>query len=1611
MADPLFRLPPPPAMNAAARYAANVEAIRIVLQLQREQRPATEAERRALALYSGWGDTEVRKRGMTWGGQLINELAAVGLGDVARRGIERSTVNAHFTAHDVADAMWRIALRLGFADLVDPWVLEPSCGAGVFFGLMPELPTLDPAHVYGVELDPTTAAIAQSLYPQCRIACAGFERADLPEAAFDLVIGNVPFGDYPVDDERIPRRLRRTIHDYFLCRSVTLLRPGGVAQLITSKGTLDKEGCSVRRWLADHVDLLGAIRLPCTAFEANAGTQVTTDILILRRLDVEQPGREVDWLNVAPVSYRDDRWQLDREAPVNLYFHAHPANVLGEWCADKLAYGRNAAAVRPRPDETRSIGEQIDEVAARLPAGALRMRAPTAEARPIAVEIEAETPRHRNADELHAERVVRALRRVLREQVEGDDASLDRARRVLNVEYDALRRKIGPVRSAEHMRHHALHAATREPWWPMLAALEDDRGGKAAIFRERTVARQEQRDARDPIDALYLILDEAGRVDLDRVAARCGMSRPDVETALRGVVFREGPQGEWVTAQAYLAGHVREKLRQARIWADLDPDAFRANVEALETAQPEPIPVDQIGVTLGAGWVPADVYVDFLRHLFPRFDGYGAALTWVEQTSTWLLEVTSSALLGSSENTERYGTGRMDGVEILRHGLQLKSPVVYDEEEDPETGATKRYRNERETMLAQAKLGDVKVKWAAWITFDETRARRLAELYNERFNGFRRRRYDGAHLRFPGLASVYEGAALAPRKHQVNGALRIVERGEVDESALLTYRVGWGKTLAALLGIVKRLQLGMSSKACVVVPKHVLAQWQTAFLAFYPGCADWLLAAADDSFDPRNRRRFLARAATSGARVVLLTYEQFKSIPVEPDTFTAYMQREVDELDAALQDAAEDSAEAKHLERTLKARRKTLERFEVKQKDKWRKASAGADAPITWERLGFDLLAFDEAHYLKNDIVNTRMTNVAGLPRSESQRAFDARVKAHYLIARELFPGLAIDRPDGKLIGLTGTPLTNTIAEAWVLMRLFQPRLLRRMGFWNFDAWAGVFTQQVQSVEMDAVGKFRTQTRLKFQNVPELLDMLAMAWDTAPDCPDMTRPDLVGGRMEVIETVGSAELKAYTEELAERAAEVRAGRVTPDVDNMLKITHDGREASLFNGPPQTDGWPIDRVTKVDALAARVWDLYVHSDAAAGVQLIFCDLHTPRADSDEVILDERERWLQHGVYGVIVDRLVRAGVLSVEVAYIHDAATDDEKRALFRRVNRGEIRVLIGSTQKLGTGVNVQRRALATHHVTVPWRPDWLEQADGRARRPGNTWEAVHSIAYPTTGSFDVVLWQMIQQKAEMIAQIADGTYSNRTADDVGDMVLSASVCRAIALGDVRVLDKVKMEIDLGGLQRSYKLWRADRSRYEWERSRLPREIEEADREVADVEKAIRLRDANPLPPGAFLVKLRMAMGDDWQTLDDRAVADRRIVVLAESLLRMGGDERLIGNYRGFNLVLQACGGSWSLVVRDGGGEHDAGGHEFEVTRGEWSAAFATIEHRLAELETAAFRLRTNARAKRQRLADLGAAAPTWRDLDRARALLTRYTSLCEDLAQNGIVDAQTFAFE
>lgn len=1094
-------------------------------------------------------------------------------------------------------------------------------------------------------------------------------------------------------------------------------------------------------------------------------------------------------------------------------------------------------------------------------------------------------------------------------------------------------------------------------------------------------------------------------------------------------IFRLPQSGSpvYVTREQYLSGDVGQKLSQAQRWAQLNPD-FAVNVEALTAAQPKPLPPEQIQVSFGASFVPAAAYRAFVSHLLPSLlDHWKVDISFAEATATWTIDFRSRAT--EAANTTTWGTPRCPATELIECGLRLENPIVYDTSPDGE-----RVKDSVATAAAIAKLADIREEWQRWWR-GSSFAAQIAEAYAARFNKHVPRRYDGSHLTFAGLASRLPSdpsQPLIPRRHQLSGALRIVERGELDDTVLLTYRVGDGKSLAAILGVKKRFDLGLSRKAVFVVPKHTLSQWRDFWRDYFPAFGDRVLVADDGDFTTKTRQDFLATACLPSAQVVVLTYEQIGTIPVHPNTFRAYIEREIDEVHADLVNNHTDTSSQSPLKRELKRRQARLEKLRTKYEEKWQKLSEKGTAPISWEDVGADVLVWDEVHYCKNDAITTRMTNVSGMPRSESQRAFDARIKTHWVCAPELFGEHGVQAalkqhgssklhtsgypPTGKVIGLTGTPITNTLAEVWVMMRLLQPRLLRDRGLHTFDAFAAVFTTPQPSVEMDAVGKFRQSTRLRWQNLPELQMLLSQCWDRASNPPEVVRPDLATGRMQIVEVEGSPELRAYVAELAERAEWVRAKEVDPSEDNMLKITHDGRIAGLFNGPSSgpDEPWPSRR-TKVNAVAEVIGKLYTQSSHRRGVILVFCDLFTPKADSDTDTdaMTDVERFRALGVYGVLRDKLIAAGIHAEEIAFVHDAETQAQREKLFAHTRAGDVRVLIGSTQKLATGVNVQDRIYGMVHLTVPWRPDWLEQADGRGRRQGNKWatwgEGIHSVAVVTTGSYDVVSWQMIEQKATFISAIVNDEYEGRTADDIGDLVVTANVAKAIALGDMRIIEKTQLEVELTQHQRRYRLWCEEKRRRAEMARKLPGDIADLEARVGTLTAMCKIRDGQvSTESGAKAPQIVLLDNGRAIQPSTRDEANQRVFVLAERLRNRSRGEVELGTYRGLNLVLSFSGVGVEVVAQYPAVEQTPGyASVADIVVKIVADVFGAIDYQLGALDNEIAAWQQQAQQLRDRFAEVNGDMGAWQS-DAARMALTRYEALCLDLADAGPVDRKSF---
>ena len=1668
--------------TVAERFADNLAAIKLARTLAGEnagsgagvaagRRAPGAAEQAALLRYVGWGEYDVRRLALDIGERPTPKLAELNLSATELDALKRSSLTAYYTPRWLVAEMWRAALRLGVGAMTRaPLVLEPSCGSGLFLALRP--PCVPEDALCAAEIDPLAAAVAQAALPRATIHQAPLESLALP-SVFDLVIGNVPFSDVGIYDPRVPKRLRRTTHDYFLVRAIEALKPGGVAILITGTGSLDRGAPTVRQHLCGEADLLLAVRLPVQVF-ADRGAGVASDLLVFRKLGAPHPGRRLPWTETGPLpgsgaGMRGSSTAVAgaKGAITNKVFLADPSLVIGEYERDGR-FGTLTVTDTDRGPETRAYA--VRAALLRLPEG-LMLQPPvlpaegagaagpdTAQiARPRPAEAPSVAPGAAGAEH-QATRVLGALRRVLAAEAAGEHAEASRWRARLLRNYGHLRAEVGPLRQAA-LEGRPLHGWRRHPSLPLLQALETPSGHPAPVLHGPVLQVQVAAAPTDPLDALAACIDAGDVLSPEAVAARCGVPLGDVTAALRGHLYQQGPGGGWLTRAAYLSGDLPARIREAESWALID-DAYAEHVAALKGALPAEVAPESIVVPFGASWVPASVYLAFFRVLFPTWGATPAregaiTLDYSIPTAQWLVKIRPVEIHASVDNTDTYGTPYFTAVELIEHGMALSSPIAYDE-----TEAGGKVRNHRATIAACGKLDAIRRRWSDWILSDPVRRDALATIFRERFAGHAPRRYDGSGLTFPGLAASYEGKPLALHKHQRDAIARILDKDTTDDSALLTHKVGAGKTLCAIVGVMKRLQLGLSRRPIVVVPNHIRDQWAAAWMALYPGHVDWLIVDDGDNSDG------LSRLMTGQGRILLTTYERFLAIPVEPEILGAYLHRELDELKEAQDDIEEGASHdmVKHLKRNFRARQKVIEKARVAQRDKWDTITRRQGHVLGWGAVGCDLLVCDEFHFFKNlGVGSSKMEGVSGVSSAESQRALDGCIKMHWLLAPQLFPGVS-GGTRGKVVGMTGTPITNSLVELWVMMKLLQPNLLLRKNLWHFDSWASVFTEQYQWPELDSVGRFRTRTRLRFRNVQQILGLLSCTWDRVPASALPPRPGIIGGRMRVVPTIGSPDLRAYTVALAERAERIVNREVEPSEDNMLLVTHHGRLASLYNGPPEglfpgTIG-AIDRRTKIDALVEEVWHLYHTYDAHQGVQLVFCDLFTPKRPSGDMALraaPPAERWEALGLYGVIADRLVAAGVLRREIAFIHDATSDAERSVLFQAANAGRIRVLIGSTQKMGTGVNVQALALAAHHVTVPWRPDWLKQADGRVQRPGNFFTAVYIVSYPTVGSYDTVLWQIVELKARIVDQIGDGSYEGESADDVGETAISASVAKAISLGDDRVLRKVELELQLETLTREWRQRQQEDRRREWEIASLPRDI--AATEAALVRAAalqahvaahpgggtFRARLAQPLsgiyPLGTVqgesgkedwqvttastvsakeagaqragakslaIAQFGYGKPDEWQEITEEGTAGGRLVGIGQGLLHRlrnlhVSEEFVVGEWRGFQVVLSSANLQARVLLRAPTGE--------VLWLDLQPGVFFFLAARLRDLDAQHAQLTASLQTLQLRLAQLGTPPGPWARGDEAHALLTDYRQLCEDLSTDGSADEIAFTFD
>ena len=1464
------------------KAAANLEAIRLLKQIEGESRLANEDEKAILVRYTGWGALPqvfhacVPAEWRSAAGELESLLT-----DAEYQAARASTPNAHYTSSAVIEAIWNALLHFGV--IAPAKVLEPALGIGHFFGFMPEQLARNTVRV-GIELDSISARIAQLLYPDSTIREAAFETASLPNSFFDVVVGNVPFGNYPVYDPHYAKQvsLTRSIHDYFVVKSVDLVRPGGLIVLITSRHTLDKQNNSVRQYLASRANLIAAIRLPNTTFKANAGADVTTDILFLQRRAPSMPAQSEAWLDVKSIDTEDG------PATINEYFANHPHRMLGTPTLQGTQYQAAEFSLSGTFCPTR-----FAKLLAELPANLYTHTSPQTSS-PVSVALppcQLESIKDGAYGLINNQLVIRdgetlepvtlsraveiriralmgirnAVRDVLRTQLENAcEEKILRARRHLNAEYDRFVLRFGPISSKENFRAYA-----GDPDHPLLLSLEEydpetKHAAKTKIFHERTIEGYKPVEHVDTAaEALVVSLNETGQLDWPRMALLAGKSIPALQAELTGLVFRNPEGNTWETADAYLSSNVRQKLHAAEAAAAVSPE-FVSNVEALRAVQPPDLEPGDIDARLGSPWIPASDIRSFVCELLSAKEK-DITVSYAESIASWTVELGYGPKYAAA-NTTTYGTARFTASTLIEQALNNRTPTAYDEVTAP-NGDRRLVVNQNETLAGRERQQELKEHFQKWIWQDPARAKRLARDYNERFNCLRLRTYDGSHLTFPGISrSPLRGGDLAP--HQKNAAWRILQ----SENALIGHVVGAGKTFTLVAATMELKRLGLAKKTMLVVPNHLVEQWATEFLKLYPQAN--LFVAGKDQFANGNRQRAMARIATGNYDAVIVSFRSFEFLPLSDELFKRFLEDEIREIDEELLRAKTGADDNRRIVKQLEAAKKRLKvRFEkrINRENK--------DNTVTFEDLGISQLMVDEADAYKNLAYISKMQRIAGLPNSDSFRAFDMFLKIRYIQQNPQTRGVVFS---------TGTPISNTLAEMYTVLRYLAPALLETTGTTHFDAWAANFAEAVTALELAPDGSgYRMNTRFaRFINMPELLSMFRTVADIqTADMLHLPRPELETGRPLIEVAPASDTLKSYIQSLVKRAESLKKERIDPSVDNMLKITGDGRKAALdlrLVGLPEHP----EHDTKLKRAIQRIFTVWKQTATDRGAQLVFCDLSTP----------DPARW---NVYDEVRSRLIELGIPEQEIAFIHDADTDAKKKLLFDAVNAGRIRILMGSTEKMGAGTNVQRRLAALTHLDAPWRPRDIEQREGRILRQGNHYYAqVRIYRYVTTGSFDAYMWQLLEVKARFIAQVMCGQISTRRVEDLENAALTFAEIKAIASGNPLVMEKVRVDTEIRKLDalratHQNQLYRVGRQMAE-----LPYSIERSRQMIAQIQADIELRNTQDMESFSMKIGNREYSG--------KGAREEAAKALTYLVLTWKDDEarKLRAHFRGFQIWSQ-----------------------------------------------------------------------------------------------------------
>lgn len=1371
--------------GAKAKYQMNVAAIRTLQSIETENRLATSEEQEILSKYVGWGGVAdaFDDSKDNWRAEYA-ELKAL-LSEQEYESARESTLNAHYTSPTVIKAMYQCVADMGFTT---GNVLEPACGIGNFFGLVPE--SMQKSKLYGIELDSITGRIAKQLYQNANIAVQGYEQSNLPDSFFDLAIGNVPFGNYGIADKRYDKN-NFMVHDYFFAKTLDKVRPGGVVAFITSSGTMDKKNPAVRKYIAQRADLLGAVRLPNNAFLQNAGTQVVADILILQKRD-------------HPIEVEPDWVHLSKSAEgftLNQYFVDNPDMVLGTLAEESTQYGKQECTVRPV--ESAELSEQLRDAFANINGNIVEYEHEEDALTDSSLESIPADPNVRNFSftvldgqiyyrensrmnkmevSVTAANRIKGMvelrdctRRLIEYQLEGyPDTDIAKEQAKLNTLYDSYTQKYGLLNSrANNM------AFSDDSAYCLLCSLEvlDENGNlerKADMFNKRTIRQQSVIVSVDTAsEALAVSLSEKAKVDMPYMAQLTGKSENYLVEELTGVIFRNPTTQQYETADEYLSGDVRWKLQLIN---EIDNPMYETNKAALEKVQPKDLSASEIDVRLGATWLPQSD-IELFTHTLLNTSYYARSRIKVHFspiTATWNIEGKNADYNNVAAGVT-YGTNRINAYKIIEETLNLKDVRIFDTVTD-ENGNEARVLNKKETILAQQKQQLIKDAFRDWIWQDPDRRERLTTLYNTKFNSTRPREYDGSHIRFTGM-----NPEITLRPHQVNAIARVL----YGENTLLAHVVGGGKTFEMVASAMESKRLGLCQKSLFVVPNHLTEQWASEFLQLYPSAN--ILVATKKDFETRNRKKFCSRIATGDYDAVIIGHSQFEKIPMSIERQRAVLQEQMDEIVDGIADAKQAHAErftVKQLEKTKKSIKLKLDKLN----DQTRK-----DDVVTFEELGCDRLFVDEAHFYKNLFLYTKMRNVAGLSQTEAQKSSDLFMKCRYL--DELTGGKGI-------VFATGTPISNSMTEMYTMQRYLQYDTLKQQGLLHFDAWASTFGETITSIELAPEGTgYRAKTRFaKFYNLPELISMFKQVADI--QTADMLNLPVPTAEYHNVALKPSEHQKEMVASLAERAERVRNGMVEPTVDNMLKITNDGRKLALDQRlineilPDNGDG-------KVKACMDNIYRIWEENAETKLTQLVFCDLSTPH-NKVNFAEGKREGALGYdgsfNVYEDLKAKLIERGIPAEQVAFIHDAKTEVKKAELFANLRKGNVRVLIGSTAKMGAGTNVQRLLKAEHHLDIPWRPSDIEQREGRMIRQGNLNDNVEVFRYVTENTFDAYMWQTIESKQKFISQIMTSKSPVRSCEDIDETALSYAEVKALATGNPHIKEKMDLEIDVSRLK-------------------------------------------------------------------------------------------------------------------------------------------------------------------------------------------------------------------